>query len=62
MIEKCWSQDPNDRLSFDGIVDLLENDPNFITPDINQSEYHEYIKMIQSSGNSQQEKQESKLK
>ena len=26
----CWSQDPNDRPSFDTIVKLLKNDSNYI--------------------------------
>ena len=30
LIEKSWSQDPNDRPSFDTIVKLLKNDSNFI--------------------------------
>ena len=46
MIEKCWCQNPRDRLSFDEIVDNLENDPDFITLDTEKNEYCEYIKML----------------
>ena len=48
MIEACWAENPEERPSFEQIVDLLENDPVFITSDINKEEYFDYIKMISS--------------
>ena len=26
LIQQCWKQDPNDRLTFDEIVEILRND------------------------------------
>ncbi|KAK8870912.1 hypothetical protein M9Y10_008825 [Tritrichomonas musculus] len=46
LIEKCWSQDPSERPTFDEIVFQLKNNKEFITEDINEEEYHEYIKYI----------------
>ena len=31
LIEKCWSQNPGDRPTFDQIIETLKNDPGFIT-------------------------------
>ena len=43
LIENCWCQTPRERITFDEIVSILRNDPSFITSDINQKEYYEYI-------------------
>ena len=43
MIEDCWAQNPRDRPSFDDIVDSLENNQDFISLDINENEYREYM-------------------
>ena len=47
MIEIGWSEDPNERPTFDQIVHELENDPNFITQDIDKNQYFNYIKKLQ---------------
>ena len=49
LIEKCWSQQPEDRPSFDDIVNLLETDRNFITEKIRENEYYGYIEFIKES-------------
>ena len=46
LIEKCWSQDPNERPSFDEIVDHLKNNVNFITKNIRKEDYTNYIEFI----------------
>ncbi|KAK8860760.1 hypothetical protein M9Y10_012426 [Tritrichomonas musculus] len=43
LIRKCWSENPNSRPYFRDICKLLENDPNFITPNVNKEEYYDYI-------------------
>lgn len=46
LIEECWSKNPDDRPSFDEIVKRLKNDHNFITCNIEEDEYIEYIDFI----------------
>ena len=49
LITRCWSQDPNDRQSFDAIVDQLKNNSNFTTNTIRKQEYTDYIEFIGKS-------------
>ena len=46
LIEKCWSDDPKERLTFDAIVETLRTDLDFITDTVNSEDFHKYIKMI----------------
>ena len=46
LIERCWTQDMNDRPNFDSIVDELKNNPDFITELIDEDVFHEYINYI----------------
>ena len=46
LIEKCWSQDPSERLSFDQIVEYLKTEPEFITGKVNKESYLLYIKYM----------------
>lgn len=46
LIEKCWSQDPKDRPTFDEIVHLLKTDRDFIRNNINEDDYRNYIEYI----------------
>lgn len=46
LIEKCWSHDPNDRPTFNEIVDMLKSNQDFITDDVNQKEYYDYISYV----------------
>lgn len=46
LIEKCWSQNPDDRPTFSEIVELLKNDQGFITPLVDEEIYNNYIEYI----------------
>ena len=46
LIERCWSQEPNERPSFEVIVYQLKNDDDFITDKISREDYQKYIKFI----------------
>lgn len=47
LIERCWSQDLNERPTFDQIVEELKNDRGFITENVNKEEYYKYISFIE---------------
>ncbi|KAK8880693.1 hypothetical protein M9Y10_003378 [Tritrichomonas musculus] len=49
LIEKCWSDDPNDRPTFEEIIHTLRTDSNFFTSTVNPSDYHKNIGMIDES-------------
>lgn len=49
LIKSCWSQSPEDRPSFEEIVNLLKNDPSFITDNINNDDYQSYINFLEES-------------
>ncbi|KAK8871844.1 hypothetical protein M9Y10_007587 [Tritrichomonas musculus] len=49
LIEKCWSDDPKERPTFEEIVKTLRTDPKFITSTVNSSDFHKYIEMIEQS-------------
>ena len=49
LIEKCWSQFPSERPSFDQIVSILRNEEQFITERIKKQDYLNYIKYIDES-------------
>ena len=46
LIEKCWSEDPKDRPTFEQIVDKLKNDRNFITETIDEEKFLNYVNFI----------------
>lgn len=48
LIKDCWSQNPEQRPTFDQIVDKLANDKGFITDEINYQEYLNYIEYIKN--------------
>ncbi|KAK8843100.1 hypothetical protein M9Y10_025291 [Tritrichomonas musculus] len=52
LIVKCWSQNPSDRLTFQEIVDLLENDSSFLTNDVNKEDFRKYVDFIKHSQSS----------
>lgn len=49
LIERCWSQEKNDRPSFEDIVKHLRSDTNLITEGINREDYYDYIEFIDES-------------
>ena len=56
LIEECWAQDPDERPTFKEIVDLLKNDPDFISSIIDEAEYIDYIDSIEQPENSSNKK------
>lgn len=46
LIEKCWSQNLNDRPTFTEIVEQLKTNQEFITENINQGGFYEYINLV----------------
>lgn len=49
LITKCWSEDPDERPSFDEIVETLKTNKKFINELIDENEYYEYIESIENS-------------
>ena len=49
LIEICWSQEANDRPTFEDIANILKTDKGFITEKINEDAYYEYVNYIDSS-------------
>ena len=47
MIRCCWVNNPDERPSFDEIVDIIKNTPEFITDYIDESEFYRYVEYIE---------------
>lgn len=52
LIEKCWSQNPNDRPTFNDIVDELKKNSEFITETVDKDEYIDYVTHIDNCNSS----------
>ena len=52
LITRCWSADPNDRPTFDYIVNELKTNKEFILDSVDEDEYYDYIDLIESLGSS----------
>ena len=48
LIEKCWSGNPEDRPTFDEIVEELKNDPSFITKEVDKDRFLKYQQFIEN--------------
>ena len=59
LIEDCWSQNSSDRPTFDEIVTRLKTDKGFITNEINEQEYFEYIRLVET--NEPEKEEESQI-
>lgn len=52
LIEKCWSQDPIKRPTFDEITHEMKSNSEFITDKIDIIEYQKYMKFIEDEPSS----------
>lgn len=46
LITQCWSQNPKERPTFESIVQYLTQNSEFITDNVDQNEYFEYVKYL----------------
>ncbi|KAK8847086.1 hypothetical protein M9Y10_019664 [Tritrichomonas musculus] len=46
LIENCWNQNPQERPTFDEIVDVMKNNPEFIIGKVDEHLFKEYIEYI----------------
>ncbi|KAK8893048.1 hypothetical protein M9Y10_030307 [Tritrichomonas musculus] len=58
LIEKCWAEDPDERPTFDEIIDLLKTDPEFIFKDVDMEEFINYTRIIGEEFNKKEEEKE----
>ena len=49
LITKCWQQDPKDRPTFEQIVLMLKTDKGFITDDVDEKEFLDFIDRIENN-------------
>lgn len=49
LINKCWSTSPSDRPTFKQIVHEIETNKEFITNDIDENDFRNYIKLVNSN-------------
>ena len=49
LIQQCWSQNPDDRPTFDEILNLLKSNPDFITKEVDEEAFYNYVKLIDTS-------------
>ena len=47
LIKRCWNQNPNQRPSFDDIVNELKTNKYFVQGNINKKEFKQYIDFIE---------------
>lgn len=48
LITSCWNQDPSQRPSFDEIVDMLKNNPEFKNKKVDVNEFNKYVELIEN--------------
>lgn len=49
LIERCWAADPDNRPSFDSIVDEIKSNHEFITDEIDENEFFDYVEFLDNS-------------
>ncbi|KAK8890640.1 hypothetical protein M9Y10_035422 [Tritrichomonas musculus] len=49
LIQSCWSEQPNDRPTFNDIVKQLKNDPGFLLDGVVKEDYYLYIDFLEKS-------------
>lgn len=47
LIECCWSQNPEERPTFEQIIEVLKNNKDFITDTVDECEYLDYIEYVE---------------
>lgn len=47
LIEKCWDRNPDERYSFDQIVDILKSDYSLSPEDVDSDEIDKYLKKLE---------------
>ena len=48
LIEKCWAQNSAERPTFQEIVNILEKEEGFITPNVDKQAFHDYINYVKN--------------
>lgn len=62
LIEKCWSQDPKDRPSFEEIFKQLSSDFSYFDEDIDEDEINDYLEILEEARKTEaKEAQNSKI-
>ena len=49
LLQRCWSKDPEERPSFDQIIDELDNSRELISSEVNNDEYLQYQQILKQS-------------
>lgn len=60
LIEKCWSQDPKDRPSFDDVFEKLSTDFSYSFEKVDNDEINEFLKILKENRNKNEHETEHK--
>ena len=51
LLNRCWSQDPQERPSFDVVFSEISKDFSYLDEDVNEDEINEYLRLLEEDGN-----------